>query len=266
MAVLVMLVAAAGWAQGLKFRQECVALPSAGAQEKDFLELLDWCNGTVLMGESSALWRGKEFALLFRKSGGGVQKIEMDLKDKTWGPTDSWSFGRMWGDSDREEDRFDGYTVDIKVKRLKGKRMIEGHTVQGFQLRWKASRPPREVFSDPNQIPKCGTPGLMEELTREIDIEVETWIDRSYGMPGLDWKRVAWGLPEQWVQSFVSVFVGSDAVRKVMEKSSGLARETRIRLKMMDQVSEFLVKALEVRHSAIDAGEFAIPEGFREEK
>jgi hypothetical protein len=242
-----------------------VALPSAGAEEKDFLELLDWCNGAVLIGEGSTLWRGKELALLFRKSGSGVQKIEMDLKDKTWGPPDSSSFGGMWGDSDLEEDRFDGYTIDVKVKRLKGKRMIEGHAVQGFQMRWKASRPPREVFSDPNQIPKCGTARLMEELTREIEIEVETWIDHSYGMPGFSWKRVAWGLPEQWVQSFVAVFVESDEVRKAMEKSSGLARETRIRYKMMDHVSEFVVKALEVRHSAIDAGEFDIPEGFREE-
>lgn len=257
-------------AQGLRFQQVCVAGRNAASipNHAEILEeLRPECDGEVLVGAEASLWRGRKKALLIQQLGEVRNLVAMDSDKKTWTSESLPSQEDLWAQFDSEESYFHEHKVNLKVRQLTSKK-IRGHLARGFQIRWHSSRPARPFPIDPNPAvrPICGTARFLEEGTREIEIDIETWIDSSYAMPGAGWDRVAWGMPELLVKDFVALIAGRAEVRKVLEKHAGLAVETRIHLKLLGQEIDYVVQARDVKHTAIEAKEFAIPADFREEK
>lgn len=113
---------------------------------------------------------------------------------------------------------------------------------------------------------QSGGKALLPPATFEIGIQVDTWIDTKVRMPGLGWERVAWGVPEFLVDALLGLLPSRLEVRDAVGGVEGLAMETKIRFSEMGDVVVHTIRLVDVKEGAIDASEFAIPEGFREEK
>ncbi len=259
-AVLLLVFALGLGAQGLRYRVECKA--EGGGEVELEGPAVDDCSGEVLVSGGMSLWRGKKAAVLIRVTRERRERVEIDLEKKTWKRSLIPSSEEAWEEFRDSRGDWAGHEVQIRAKRMAAKKRC-----QAFELQWRSSRPAMrdDTKWDPSHL-RAATGIWLEKNTRELSIDVETCVDSSVKTQGMGWDRVAWGLPEALVNGFVALMAASKDVRDVLQSSAGLAMETRIRYLIFGQANEVTIRVVDVKKGRIAAEEFAIPEGFREEK
>jgi hypothetical protein len=208
-----------------------------------------------------SLFRWKNEAILIRPTERGLERVEINFEQKKLWRTAQPPKNGFW-DSFREDSKeLDGVQIQVQAQRLKEPRRVGETRWQGFSFEWKALNVPMPGRRMPGQ-----RDAQVPRQTSEVGIQVDTWINPAIQVPGLGWERVAWGMPEFLVDELLGLLPSRQEVRDAVGGALGLAMETRVRYRVMGQEDEVTIRVLDVREGPIEAKEFAIPEGFREEK
>lgn len=240
------------WGQGLRFRVECEVEEDA---EKKRVTADD-CSGEVLVSQGMSLFRWKNEGILIRPTERGMEKVEMDFAQKRVWRSALSSEDSLWAAFRENSEELDGVQIQVQANRLREPRRVGETRWQGFSFEWKALNVP---------MPRHRKEALLPPRTSEVGIQVDTWINPAIQIPGLGWERVAWGMPEFLVDELLGLLPSRQEVKDAVGGAWGLAMETRIRLSLMGDVVNYTIRVVDVKEGPIEAKEFAIPEGFREE-